>query len=208
MAAGARLPAGARGDGREHAPRASGFRRARQPPSAGDVETRAARARRVQLVDVETIIGTDPRQTAVTPGALVREWSENGRRYFHYRTDAADPLRRRDPLRGVRGARGHSGTASRSRVYYHPTHDVNVDRMLRSMRASLAYYSRAVRAVPVPRAARRGVSALRRRSRARIRTRSPSPRAARSSRASTPATSTARSSSSRTRPRTSGGAGR
>jgi aminopeptidase N len=27
------------------------------------------------------------------------------------------------------------------RVYYHPTHDVNVDRMLRSMSASLAYYS-------------------------------------------------------------------
>jgi aminopeptidase N len=36
---------------------------------------------------------------------------------------------RRDTARGVALA-----------VYYHPTHDVNVDRMLRSMRASLAYY--------------------------------------------------------------------
>jgi ABC-type transport system involved in multi-copper enzyme maturation permease subunit len=108
------------------------------PASAGDVETRAG-TNPVQLVDVETIIGTDPRQTAITPGTLVREWNENGRRYFHYRTDqpiryggavlSAEYAIRRDTARGVKLA-----------VYYHPTHDVNVDRMIRSMRASLAYY--------------------------------------------------------------------
>ena len=109
-----------------------------QAPSAGDVETRA-KAGAVQLVDMETIIGTEPHQTAVSPGRLVREWTEKGRRYFHYRTDR--PIRygiavlsakyalRRDTARGVALA-----------VYYHPTHDVNVDRMMRSMRASLAYY--------------------------------------------------------------------
>ncbi|HEY9229629.1 MAG TPA: hypothetical protein VIP11_23470 [Gemmatimonadaceae bacterium] len=82
---------------------------------------------------------TDLRQTGVTPGTLVREWAENGRRYFHYRTDA--PIRyggtvlsaeyavRRDTAHGVKLS-----------VYYHPTHDVNVDRMMRSLRASLAYY--------------------------------------------------------------------
>jgi hypothetical protein len=107
-------------------------------PSAGDVETRAG-ATPVQLVDVETIIGTDPRQTAVTPGTLVREWTEKGRRYFHYKTDqpiryggavlSAEYAIRRDTANGVALS-----------VYYHPTHDVNVDRMMRSMRASLAYY--------------------------------------------------------------------
>lgn len=108
------------------------------PPSAGDVEARTD-AKAVQLVDMETTIGTDPRQIAVTPGTLVREWTENGRRYFHYRTD--EPMRyggavlsaeyaiRRDTAQGVKLA-----------VYYHPTHDVNVERMMRSMRASLAYY--------------------------------------------------------------------
>jgi hypothetical protein len=106
--------------------------------SAGDVEARAG-TKPVQLVDMETTIGTDARQTAISPGTLVREWTEKGRRYFQYRTD--EPLRygvailsaeyaiRRDTARGVKLA-----------VYYHPTHEVNVDRMIRSMRASLAYY--------------------------------------------------------------------
>jgi ABC-2 type transport system permease protein len=109
-----------------------------QAPSAGDVETRVG-AKPVQLVVGETIIGTEPHQTALSPGRLLREWTENGRRYFHYRTD--EPTRfgtavlsakyavRRDTAQGVALA-----------VYYHPTHEVNVDRMLRSMRASLAYY--------------------------------------------------------------------
>ncbi|MGZ8379643.1 MAG: ABC transporter permease/M1 family aminopeptidase, partial [Gemmatirosa sp.] len=112
-------------------------------PSGGDVETRVGE-KPVQLVTSETIVGTDPRHTAISPGRLVREWTDpsagsGGRRYFHYRTD--QPTRfggavlsaayavRRDTARGVALA-----------VYYHPTHDVNVDRMLRSMRASLAYY--------------------------------------------------------------------
>jgi ABC-2 type transport system permease protein len=107
-------------------------------PSGGDVETRVG-AKPVQLTTSDVIIGTEPRQMAVSPGTLVREWTENGRRYFHYRT--AQPIRygmailsaeyavRRDMAQGVKLA-----------VYYHPTHNVNVDRMLRSMRASLAYY--------------------------------------------------------------------
>jgi ABC-type transport system involved in multi-copper enzyme maturation permease subunit len=112
-------------------------------PSAGDVETRAG-AKPVQLVTSETIIGTDARHTAVAPGTLVGEWTDRsagpgGRRYFHYRTQqptrlgvavlSAEYAVRRDTARGVTLA-----------VYYHPTHDVNVDRMMRSMRASLAYY--------------------------------------------------------------------
>ena len=111
----------------------------RQLPSAGDVEMRSG-AKPVQLVDVETIIGTDARHTAVTPGTLVREWTEKGRHYFHYRTDqpiryggavlSAEYAVRRDTAQGVALA-----------IYYHPAHDVNIDRMMRSMRASLAYYS-------------------------------------------------------------------
>ncbi|MDF1505787.1 M1 family aminopeptidase, partial [Roseisolibacter sp. H3M3-2] len=112
-------------------------------PSGGDVETQAAE-KPVQLVTGETIVGTDPGHTAVAVGTLVREWSDpsagsRGRRYFHYRVD--QPTRfgtavlsaayavRRDTAGGIPLA-----------VYHHPSHDVNVDRMLRSMRASLAYY--------------------------------------------------------------------
>ena len=109
------------------------------PPSAGDVETRAG-ANSVELVDVETVIGTDPDQIAVTPGTLVREWRENGRRYFHYRTDA--PTRYGGAVLSAKYAvRETHSKGIPLRVYYHPTHDVNVDRMLRSMQASLAYYT-------------------------------------------------------------------
>jgi ABC-2 type transport system permease protein len=128
------------------------------PPSAGDVETREAGGRNVEVVDAETTIGTDSAQIAVTPGTLVREWRDNGRRYFQYRTDTANSFGatifsaeyavREDQWKGIP-----------LRVYYHPTHDVNVGRMLRSMKASLAYFSeqfgpyqfRELRVMEVPR---------------------------------------------------------
>ena len=109
------------------------------PASAGDVDTRAG-TNAVPSVRIETVIGTDPRQIAITPGTLLREWRENGRRYFHYRTD--QPVRYGTPVLSAEYAvREASWNGLPLRVYYHPTHDVNVDRMLESMQASLAYYS-------------------------------------------------------------------
>ena len=109
-------------------------------PSAGDVEAREADGRGVDMVDVETTIGTDSLQIAVTPGTLVREWRENGRRYFQYRTDT--PVRYGGAILSARYAvREESWNGVPLRVYFHPTHDVNVGRMLQSMRASLAYYT-------------------------------------------------------------------
>ena len=112
----------------------------KMPASAGDVETRAG-ANAAPWVSIETVIGTDPRQIAVTPGTLVREWRENGRRYFHYRTD--QPVRYGTPVLSAEySVREGSWNGLPLRVYYHPTHDINVDRMLESMQASLAYYSK------------------------------------------------------------------
>ena len=113
------------------------------PPTAGDVEAREAGpgARDVELVDVETVVGTDARQIAVTSGTLVREWREGGRRYFQYHTAA--PVRYGGAVLSAEYAvREASWNGVRLRVFYHPTHEVNVGRMIRSMQASLAYYSR------------------------------------------------------------------
>lgn len=112
------------------------------PPTAGDVEAREAGSgvRDVELVDVETVIGTDARQIAMTQGTLVREWRENGRRYFQYRTEA--PERYGGAVFSAEYAvREASWNGVRLRVYYHLGHEVNLDRMIRSMQASLAYYS-------------------------------------------------------------------
>jgi hypothetical protein len=109
------------------------------PASAGDVDTRPG-VNAAPSVSIETVIGTDPRQIAITPGTLVREWKENGRRYFQYRTD--QPVRYGTPVLSAEYAvREASWNGLPLRVYYHPTHDVNVNRMLESMKASLDYYS-------------------------------------------------------------------
>ena len=108
-------------------------------PTAGDVETRSG-ARTVELVDAETVIGTDPDQIALTPGTLVREWRERGRRYYRYRTD--QPMSYGGAILSAEYAvREANWNGIPLRVYYHPTHDVNVDRMLESMQASLGYYT-------------------------------------------------------------------
>jgi ABC-2 type transport system permease protein len=124
----------------EQVRRVHGLPRRAPPLSAGDVEAREASGRGVEFVDVETTIGTDPRQIAVTPGTLVREWRAGGRRYFQYRSEG--PTRFAAAIfsaaYAVREARWNGLPLH---VFYHPAHDVNVDRMLHSMQASLAYYS-------------------------------------------------------------------
>ena len=39
-------------------------------------------------IDFETIISTKSDQIAIAPGYLEKEWTENDRRYFHYKMDA------------------------------------------------------------------------------------------------------------------------
>ena len=94
------------------------------------------------------------------PARCVREWRENGRRYFHYRTDA--PLPFMSPFLSARYAvREERWSDVALRVFHHPAHDVNVERMVAQHEGVAGLLQRAVRPVPVPRAAHRGVSALR-----------------------------------------------
>ncbi|HEV2847283.1 MAG TPA: hypothetical protein VG477_20690, partial [Thermoanaerobaculia bacterium] len=89
----------------------------------------------------EAVVGTREDQVAVAPGALRRTWTQGGRRYFHYATDrpigsewaffSADY--------GVREARWKDVAI---RIYHHPGHTAHLDRMVRSIQASLDYYSR------------------------------------------------------------------
>jgi ABC-2 type transport system permease protein len=112
-------------------------------PSADDARGRQSRfyLRDAELVHVDAVIGTDPGQRAVTAGTLQREWRENGRRYFHYRTDA--PLPFMSPFFSARYAvRTDRWRDVVLRVFHHRSHGVNVDRMLRGMKATLDYNTR------------------------------------------------------------------
>lgn len=88
----------------------------------------------------EAIVGTTKDEVAVAPGTLHREWTEGDRNYFHYKTDASI---------GSEYAFSSASYAIHEstwkdvaiRIYYHPGHATNVDRMVRSVQASLDYFS-------------------------------------------------------------------
>jgi hypothetical protein len=92
-------------------------------------------------VRFEAIVGTSAGQVAIAPGALRRSWSENGRRYFHYASNA--PIREQ-----VQFFSGNYAVQRRQcqgvgvEVFHHPSHDHVVPAMLRSACASLALYPR------------------------------------------------------------------
>jgi ABC-2 type transport system permease protein len=99
-----------------------------------------------EMAAFSAVVGTAPDQVAVAPGTLRRTWTEGGRRYFHYATDA--------PVGGVaifsakyavREARwspsAGAGRGVAIRIHHHPGHTANLDRMLHSVRASLDHYT-------------------------------------------------------------------
>jgi ABC-2 type transport system permease protein len=94
-----------------------------------------------ETIAFEAVIGTAADQIGIAPGTLRRSWTANGRRYFHYATDvpiknafaifSASYAVHRETYKGVR-----------MEIFYHPTHAYNVQRMARSVRTSLDYYTR------------------------------------------------------------------
>lgn len=118
-----------------------------QPPMPGpdDADARRYRdSRDAHNVHMNAVVGTSADQIAVTPGVLRRSWTERGRRYFHYETNASDPF---SPTffsakyAVLEDRWAGSGQAVDLRIYHHPAHRYVLDRMLRSMKASLDYYT-------------------------------------------------------------------
>ena len=89
-------------------------------------------------IDFEATVSTSEDQIAIAPGYLQREWTENGRRYFHYKMDSkilnfyafnsAKYEVVKDKWNDVN-----------LEIYYHKGHEYNLDRMMAGMKASLDY---------------------------------------------------------------------
>ncbi len=91
-------------------------------------------------VSVKTIISTSVDQIAIAPGSLRREWTDQGRRYYHYELDhKAWNFYAFMSARYAVARRNWNGIDLE--VYYHPEHDKNVERMLTAMQRSLEYYT-------------------------------------------------------------------
>lgn len=90
----------------------------------------------------ECIVSTEADQIAVAPGYLLKEYSKDGRRYFHYKMDSpilnfysflsARYAVKKDKYRNIN-----------IEIYYQPGHEYNLDRMINSIKKSLAYYEKA-----------------------------------------------------------------
>ncbi|HKX43967.1 MAG TPA: hypothetical protein VJO99_22600, partial [Burkholderiaceae bacterium] len=104
-------------------------------------------------VSFEVTLSTEADQIAISPGDLQREWTEGGRRYFHYKMDA--PIAnffafqsgryavRRDAWHREGGPTpgGDAGDVPLA-IYYQSGHEFNLDSMLAATKAALSYDSR------------------------------------------------------------------
>ena len=98
-------------------------------------------------------LGTSLDQIAVAPGTLVREWKENGTRFFEYRADV--PIRPLTTVHSGRFAVAHDDVGpTPTEIYYHPGHAFAVDAMAARARTWIAELPdeapRPVRVVEVP----------------------------------------------------------
>ncbi len=86
----------------------------------------------------EATVSTAPDQIAISPGYLQREWTANGRRYFHYKMDA--PIwnfvsflsARYEVLRDK-----HDGV--NIEIYYQKGHEYDLQRMVKGIKKTLDY---------------------------------------------------------------------
>lgn len=109
-------------------------------PSLDDREARK-KSMGTDQNSLEVIVGTVKNEVAVAPGILHRSWTESNRRYFHYKTEA--------PIGPEFAILSSNYSVHQDfwndvaiRIYYHPGHAMHLDRMLRSVKESLDYFTR------------------------------------------------------------------
>jgi len=98
-------------------------------------------------VNVRTTIGTSPDQIAVAPGTLKKDWTANGKHWFHYELDYKAlnfysflSARYEVAKETWKDPKGKEPDVALE-VYYQKEHSVNVPRMLNSLHRSLDYYT-------------------------------------------------------------------
>ena len=92
------------------------------------------------FINVETVISTIKEQTAIAPGSLIKKWEENGRDYYHYKTDTPS-LNFYSFMSADYEIRKRKWNGIDIEVYYDEKHPENVDMMLDAVERSLAYFT-------------------------------------------------------------------
>ncbi|MGM9489366.1 ABC transporter permease/M1 family aminopeptidase [Ideonella sp. YS5] len=113
-----------------------------RPPTLEDESGRARSVFSVasDWVEADITVTTDADQTPIAPGYTVSDTVHDGRRTAHFKPDA--PINDFFSIQSARYdvRRDRAGDVDLA-VYFHPGHDLNVDRMLGAMKASLSLFS-------------------------------------------------------------------
>ena len=93
----------------------------------------------------EITISTSPDQIAIAPGYIQREWEENGRKFYHYKMD--EPILNFYSIVSaeyevVKDKWSNGKQDVNLEIYYHKGHEYNLERMMRSMKKSLDYFTK------------------------------------------------------------------
>ena len=95
---------------------------------------------RSDYINVETIISTDGDQIAIAPGSLIKEWTKDGRNYYHYKVDhPAFNFYSFISARFEVARRKWKGIDIE--VYYDKKHPYNIEMMMDAVERSLSYYT-------------------------------------------------------------------
>ena len=91
-------------------------------------------------INFEAIISTSKDQIGVAPGYLIKEWTEQNRKYFHYKMDR--PMLNFFCILSARYEVVKERFANVSiEIYHHKGHDTNNKRMINSVKKSLDYFN-------------------------------------------------------------------
>lgn len=91
-------------------------------------------------ISFEATVSTSEDQIAIAPGYLQKEWTENGRKYYHYKMDK--PILNFYAFNSARyDVRKEAYKGVNLEIYYHKGHEYNLDRMIASLKHSLDYYT-------------------------------------------------------------------
>ncbi len=89
-------------------------------------------------IDFEATVSTSEDQIAIAPGYLQKEWTHNGRRYFHYKMDSK--ILNFYAFNSAKyEVKKELWNDISLEIYYHKGHPYNLDRMMAGMKASLDY---------------------------------------------------------------------
>ncbi len=92
-------------------------------------------------VNFEATLSTVSDQIAIAPGYLQKQWTENGRAYFHYKMDF--PILNFVSFMSARYAvHKDKWNDVAIEIYHHPSHTFNLDKITASIKQSLGYYSK------------------------------------------------------------------